>query len=387
MDQVVVLSRTPSLGTSFLGGGLGREGNAGDRGLFLITHLSQSRRKGLTASASFGYRRQDYSPRRISLVNRYKETCFHNTQRDCSWHIDRDCIAQATIVSEPPEPEKNLRFADVALQILRQAIPVVLIVAAAGALALGLSSNFPSSFSSLSLTQSSSGGFTKVVNDLLCLHCAPIVKSAYTGLAAGCLHTLTGPDHLAALAPLTIGRSRIGSAVLGALWGGGHGTGQLLLGAVFVLFKEQLTHAMPLLSRWSSTLVGLTLIAIGAHGLKEAWALHSGAEEVEDIKIDSSGRLGVNVATYCNGVVFGLQPDALLVVLPALALPSKAASAMYILTFLVGTVAAMGTYTAFIGAATRSLGQRPLLRLSFISGLLALCLGGVFVFNNTLLLG
>ena len=44
-----------------------------------------------------------------------------------------------------------------------------------------------------------------------------------------------------------------------------------------------------------------------------------------------------------------LQPDALFVIVPALALPTKLAAAAYILMFVLGTVAAMGAYTGLIG--------------------------------------
>lgn len=59
---------------------------------------------------------------------------------------------------------------------------------------------------------------------------------------------------------------------------------------------------------------------------------------------------GNSLRTLFTGIVFGLQPDALFVIVPALALPSKLAAMAYILMFVFGTVAAMGSYTAFIGA-------------------------------------
>lgn len=62
-----------------------------------------------------------------------------------------------------------------------------------------------------------------------------------------------------------------------------------------------------------------------------------------DIKVTS------NIHTLFTGIIFGLQPDALFVIVPALALPTKAAAMAYILMFVFGTVAAMGSYTAFIG--------------------------------------
>jgi hypothetical protein len=54
-----------------------------------------------------------------------------------------------------------------------------------------------------------------------------ILRSAGAGFFAGCLHTLSGPDHLVALAPLSIGRTRTESALVGALWGFGHDAGQV----------------------------------------------------------------------------------------------------------------------------------------------------------------
>ncbi|GAQ86959.1 high-affinity nickel-transport family protein [Klebsormidium nitens] len=205
----------------------------------------------------------------------------------------------------------------------------------------------------------------------------PLIQTAWTGLVTGVLHTMTGPDHLASLAPLTIGRSRVQSALLGALWGAGHGTGQLLLGSIFLLFKENIEHLLPLLSRWSGTLVGLILVLIGAHGL------HESLLPIDGEAMEFTSYIG----TYINGFTFGLQPDALMMILPALALPSRAAAASFLGAFLLGTIAAMATYAAGIGAASEALGKRmPWLtqRLSQISGIVAILLGLFFVVTNVL---
>ena len=68
----------------------------------------------------------------------------------------------------------------------------------------------------------------------------------------------------------------------------------------------------------------------------------------------AESRVTSNLHTLFTGIVFGLQPDALFVIVPALALPTKAAAVAYILMFVFGTVAAMGSYTAFIGELSRS---------------------------------
>ena len=53
-------------------------------------------------------------------------------------------------------------------------------------------------------------------------------------------------------------------------------------------------------------------------------------------------------ATYATGIVYGLQPDALFVVVPALLMEPLAALA-YCTLFVIGTVTAMGGYTFVIG--------------------------------------
>ncbi|CBI19915.3 unnamed protein product, partial [Vitis vinifera] len=118
-----------------------------------------------------------------------------------------------------------------------------------------------------------------------------LLSSAWTGFFAGCLHTLSGPDHLAALAPLSIGRTRVESALVGALWGCGHDAGQLIFGLLFLLLKDRL-H-IEILRTWGTRVVGFTLLVIGAMGIREASESPA--------------------------------PYALMIILPALALPSRIA--------------------------------------------------------------
>ena len=245
-----------------------------------------------------------------------------------------------------------------------------------------------------------------------------VAQSAWAGLAAGALHTLTGPDHLAALTPLTIGRSRLQSTLLGGLWGCGHNTGQIIVGAVFLALRERLN--LDLLEVGSKLAVGVTLTLIGVMGAREALGTshhHDGDEHdnnsahghshshghghgIEDLPgwllaVLGSGRSGGGagsgaaktaprtfaLATYATGVVHGLQPDALLVLLPALALP-RAAAAAYLATFLLGTVLAMASYTLFIGAGTERLRRAApgiTRRISLVSSAVALWVGALLL--------
>ena len=89
------------------------------------------------------------------------------------------------------------------------------------------------------------------------------------GIAAGLLHVFSGPDHLAAVAPLASERER-GQWLTGLQWGIGHTMGVLLIAALLLLLKEQLP--LDAISAYSERMVGASLIMIGGWGVWRAWA-------------------------------------------------------------------------------------------------------------------
>ncbi|CAD5174246.1 chloroplast protein FOR GROWTH AND FERTILITY 2-like [Musa acuminata AAA Group] len=204
-----------------------------------------------------------------------------------------------------------------------------------------------------------------------------LLTSAWTGFFAGCLHTLSGPDHLAALAPLSIGRSRIESAIVGALWGCGHDAGQVIFGLLFLTLKDRL-H-IEIIRTWGTRVVGFTLLIIGALGIREASEVPTPCVALDNGEdASSSGKKQIGFATFATGIVHGLQPDALMMILPALALPSRVAGAAFLCMFLVGTVFAMGSYTVFIGTCTEALKERvPRIteKLTWAASLVAISMG------------
>ncbi|KAF7841241.1 uncharacterized protein G2W53_003539 [Senna tora] len=221
-----------------------------------------------------------------------------------------------------------------------------------------------------------------------------LLSSAWTGFLAGCLHTLSGPDHLAALAPLSIGRTRMESAAVGALWGCGHDAGQVIFGLIFLLLKDRL-H-IEIIRTWGTRVVGLTLLVIGAMGIREASevptpcvALENGECDVSVYESLDSPTVGkkkkIGFATFATGIVHGLQPDALMMVLPALALPSRLAGAAFLIMFLLGTVVAMGSYTVFLGSCSEALKDKiPRIteKLTWASSLIAIALGFAIIISQ-----
>ncbi|GFY94574.1 high-affinity nickel-transport family protein [Actinidia rufa] len=223
---------------------------------------------------------------------------------------------------------------------------------------------------------------------------AELLSSAWTGFLAGCLHTLSGPDHLAALAPLSIGRTRTESAAVGALWGCGHDAGQLIFGLLFLLLKDRL-H-IEVIRTWGTRVVGFTLLVIGAMGIREASEVPTTRVAFENGECDVSvyealvnpgfvKKKKIGFATFATGIVHGLQPDALMMVLPALALPSRLAGAAFLGMFLVDTVFAMGSYTVFIGSCSEALKERiPRIteKLTWASSLVAIALGLAIIISQ-----
>jgi len=194
------------------------------------------------------------------------------------------------------------------------------------------------------------------------------------------LHTLAGPDHLAGLAPLTMGQTQTAAASMGALWGFGHSSGQLLLGILFLVLKERFHGIVPMLSKWAGSVVGLTLIAIGVMGIYESRFMHHEAHgDTEALaKIKGTSIAKRTLGTYAIGFVYGLQPDSLFVVLPALALPTPLATLSYVVMFVIGTVCAMAGYTLAIGTASEAAsGSQPWLvqHMSTLAAAIALAVG------------
>ena len=83
---------------------------------------------------------------------------------------------------------------------------------------------------------------------------------ALTGFIAGLIHVLSGPDHLAALAPFTVDRPRR-ALFVGVHWALGHSCGVGLIALGSLLLREIIP--VHLVSSYSERIVGILLIGIG----------------------------------------------------------------------------------------------------------------------------
>jgi hypothetical protein len=171
------------------------------------------------------------------------------------------------------------------------------------------------------------------------------------GMFAGAIHVLSGPDHLAAIAPLASdGRRHHWKS--GAVWGFGHSSGVLIVGLLALLFKDWLP--VDVLSSWSELIVGFTLVAIGLWGLQRALRAR-----VKTQAHDHDGLTHAHAhlhapphthAAFGVGILHGFAGSShFIAVLPALALPDLSSSLGYLAGYGAGTVAAMSLFSTAIG--------------------------------------
>ena len=213
-----------------------------------------------------------------------------------------------------------------------------------------------------------------------------------TGFVASMAHVVTGPDHLAAVTPLAID-SRKKSWVIGFSWGLGHTIGMLLIGLLFILFKEILP--IEAISKHSDTVIGLLLIGIGSwaiirtylhhkhgnmphahfhttpflyahihkhsHDIRPAFDhihtdghTHSHVQSHEhdhDHEHETTGKVKQNAFTALSiGIIHGFAGFShLFALLPSLALPTVWASVIYITAFAFGTILTMIIFAFILG--------------------------------------
>src|SRR5882672_11024268 len=92
--------------------------------------------------------------------------------------------------------------------------------------------------------------------------------AALTGLIAGSVHVWSGPDHLAAIAPLAV-RQKRHPWLQGARWGLGHSAGVALVGVLSLWLRDLIP--VELLSSWGERLVGVMLFGVGLWALRKAF--------------------------------------------------------------------------------------------------------------------
>ncbi len=233
------------------------------------------------------------------------------------------------------------------------------------------------------------------------------------GIVASSLHVITGPDHLAAVTPLAI-ENKKRSWRVGLFWGLGHILGMLLIGVLFMLFKEFIP--IEAISEYSEQIVGIVLVGIGVWAIFKVWHkkvsshkhphyheepephvhIHAHPHEEghthQEQKVHTHKHSKVvrqnNIAALGVGTLHGFAGVShLILLLPTLALPSTLDSVMYLSGFAIGTLVAMIAYAGILGyigqRSSKARDPKVFTIVRIIGGLIAIGIG-VFWFLSTL---
>lgn len=188
------------------------------------------------------------------------------------------------------------------------------------------------------------------------------------GLIASMLHVITGPDHLAAVTPFAI-ESKRKAWKIGLSWGIGHLIGMLVIGLLFVAFREMIP--IDKISNYGELLAGLVVIGVGIWAFYKIFKkekrhkhLHVHAEnsplihahehehshEKSHRHIHHKTLKQSSLAAFSIGSLHGLAGIAhFLLFLPVLGFAKHSESISYISGFGIGIVLAMTVYAVIIG--------------------------------------
>ncbi len=220
----------------------------------------------------------------------------------------------------------------------------------------------------------------------------------------------TGPDHLAALLPSSVGSKGVTGLRIGAVWGLGHSISASILGVSSYFLKNRLSDYVSLagkLSNLMEAVIGFSLIAIGLIGVKENTASSSSLKNqfsatshdesggatrqaaLIDVVAAAPDSQGAVRAIFFNGLLHGFSLDGMSALLPALTMKSWTAVASFLVASAFGTISTMSIFAYSIGELSHRLNGASKSRnvprlLSLSSSVLAIVIGVYWVVTSLL---
>lgn len=200
-----------------------------------------------------------------------------------------------------------------------------------------------------------------------------IINTSYTfpllaGILASTLHVISGPDHLAAVTPFVI-ESKKRAWKIGLSWGLGHIVGMLLIGLLFLIFKD--FFPLEKVSQYSEQFVGIVLIGVGIwsfygifkenrnhkhphiHSEDQPYIhVHQHNHHQNNESHDHHHKIKVRQNVYSSfgiGFLHGLAGIAhFILLLPVMGFETKFEGTQYVIGFGIGTILAMVAYTLIL---------------------------------------
>ena len=236
-------------------------------------------------------------------------------------------------------------------------------------------------------------GASRVVPSLVFTRVAALAATLVSptiagGLLSGSLHAVTGPDHLAAILPPSVGQPGWYGLRIGATWGLGHGVSAIFLGICAYFLKGRMSSKFKFLQKLSTlaeSAVGVSLLAIGFLGIKENLEADNpdghGDGASPDLQLAS---VKTSKAIFANGILHGFSWDGAPSLAPALAMTSWRSALAFLLAYCFGTMAAMAVTAGLVGEGSVRLGKAvnsPSLprQLSLFSSAVAIVIGAYWL--------
>ena len=220
-----------------------------------------------------------------------------------------------------------------------------------------------------------------------------------TGILMSSVHVVTGPDHLAAVTPLAI-ENRKKAWHIGFFWGLGHVLGMLLIGLLYLAFREVIN--VEKISGYSEYLVGIVLIGIGIWAIlkslrhfhthhvhphyhaKPVPVVHIHSHEHSDEFVHHHEHAKTSKQNSITALMIGTLHgfagiSHFLLILPTLALPSMQDSIYYLSGFASGTIITMVAYALILGVVAQRTADFPRSKvfrnLRIVAGSIAILVG------------
>ncbi|MCI0707049.1 MAG: sulfite exporter TauE/SafE family protein [Ignavibacteriae bacterium] len=214
-----------------------------------------------------------------------------------------------------------------------------------------------------------------------------IILPLLAGFTLGCIHAFD-VDHIVAVTAFASKRpSAAGAAKFGFMWGLGHTTTLVILGALSIIFRFAIP---PLMESIAEMAVGLLLIAIGVwvvwttvrrkhiHVHKHT---HDGVEHVHVHSHEHGEDHRHSHSMFWVGATHGLAGTAaVMVVVPVAISQSIFTASLYLLLFGVGTMTAMSIFAYTIGTLVARVPSNSVLTwFQALSGLASITIGFLWI--------
>lgn len=220
------------------------------------------------------------------------------------------------------------------------------------------------------------------------------------GFGIAFVHVISGPDHLAAVAPLVV-NSKHRQWKIGLLWGIGHILGMSLIGLLFLFFKDFIP--LESISAHSEQLVGVVLILVGLwtiytikfqHRTHNHPHIHQQPQEYIHIhKHEHSNAITHqhphstkdnkkhNTSIFI-GIIHGFAGISHFILFsPILGFHSNIDGLLYILGFSLGTIASMSLFAYLLGKLTKNHSSNTFNYIRWIAGIIAIVIGIYWVIS------